>query len=578
MELLKTTGNPPWGAGRSKGFLKTEVEYLRDICLLEITDEMNWKLFLNGEVEEGETFTKLKKVIDDLIKEKDKRRKNFKRERRLVIWTSRLSLFCVYIRMLSDTLVPLVITKFVNGRNEQLIMNVSNKDLEFRNFDLIAGEPVEEVNITYSFNSRTNISTMKSFIEMRMEQGLSDWTQLNYTMANNSVKLFYRDFTPETKQRLRYESIRRTPTLELTQYFDHSSKSGVLMCNKEIMERVINNVYAADVNEAFNAQYVRGDDFPIGKPGKVDPKELKTLIKEDRYFFLVIKSEEVLNMPPWIKPYVFEDNYYYMIEQYDYKCLRTMGLTLKRLGLNWSIKALYTCDEVGYLDWKVRQKIVKRYGKRRYLKSLGNPVEKIIKAELKFNYGKGLQKRNFEGNSEIKAYYNRVESYINQTISYHAMARNRFEIITMLDRLNWNYSACDTDGIKTQHPDAAAIFEKRNEEIRQENMKAGFINTKIGLWKHEGTYPRFIQFGNKVYAYENDGELVCKFAGCLKTAWKDYFSQFSLDEVFFLLENCDVIIPNGCVRKHLKINDKGIFYIKKDCAGYGINGIDEPEG
>lgn len=89
MELLKTTGNPPWGAGRSKGFLKTEVEYLRDICLLEITDEMNWKLFLNGEVEEGETFTKLKKVIDDLIKEKDKRRKNFKRERRLVIWTSR---------------------------------------------------------------------------------------------------------------------------------------------------------------------------------------------------------------------------------------------------------------------------------------------------------------------------------------------------------------------------------------------------------------------------------------------------------------------------------------------------------
>ena len=143
------------------------------------------------------------------------------------------------------------------------------------------------------------------------------------------------------------------------------------MCNKEIMERVINNVYAADVNEAFNAQYVRGDDFPIGKPRKVDPKELKTLIKEDKYFFLVIKSEEVLNMPPWIKPYVFEDNYYYMIEQYDYKCLRTMGLTLKRLGLNWSIKALYTCDEVGYLDWKVRQKIVKRYGKRRYLKSLG---------------------------------------------------------------------------------------------------------------------------------------------------------------------------------------------------------------
>lgn len=575
MELLKTTGNPPWGAGRSKRFLKADVEYLRDICLLDITDEMEWKLFLNGEVEEGKTFTEFKALINSLIKIKEKRRKNFDKERRLVIWTSRLSLFNVYVRMVGDNLTPTVITKFINGRTEQVVMNVSNKHLEFRNFDLIAGEPVKDVNLTYSFNSKTNIGTMKSFIEMRMEQGLSDWNQLNYTMANNSVKLFYRDFSAQTKQRLRYEILKRVPSLELTQYFDNSAKGGVLLCNKNIMNKIITNVYAGDVNEAFNAQYVRGDDFPIGKPRKVDPKELKSLIKEDKYFFMVIKSSEVLNLPPWIKPYVFEDNYYYMIEQYDYKCLRVMGLTLKKLGLNWSIKALYTCDEVGFLDWKIRQKITKKYGKRRHLKNLNNPVEKIIKAELKFNYGKGLQKRNFSGNSEIRAYYNRVESYINQTISYHAMARNRYEIITMLDRLNWNYAACDTDGIKTQHPNAAAIFAQRNEEIRRENARAGFLHTEIGLWKCEGIYPRFIQFGNKVYAYEKDGELVCKFAGCLKEAWKAYFSQFSLDDCFFLLENCNILIPNGCVKRLLKINDKGVFYIKKECLAYGINGIDK---
>lgn len=314
MELLKTTGNPPWGAGRSKRFLKADVEYLRDICLLEITDEMEWKLFLNGEVEEGKTFTEFKALIDSLIKTKEKRRKNFDKERRLVIWTSRLSLFNVYVRMVGDDLAPTVITKFINGRIEQVVMSVSNKHLEFRNFDLIAGEPVKDVNLTYSFNSKTNIGTMKAFIEMRIEQGLSDWNQLNYTMANNSVKLFYRDFSAQTKQRLRFEILKRVPTLELTQYFDNSAKGGVLLCNKSIMNRVITNVYAGDVNEAFNAQYVRGDDFPIGKPRKVDPTQLKTLIKEDKYFFMVIKSSEVLNLPPWVKPYMFEDNYYYMIE------------------------------------------------------------------------------------------------------------------------------------------------------------------------------------------------------------------------------------------------------------------------
>ena len=216
MELLKTTGNPPWGAGRSKRFLKADVEYLRDICLLDITDEMEWKLFLNGEVKEGKTFTEFKALINSLIKMKEKRRKNFDRERRLVIWTSRLSLFNVYIRMVGDDLVPTIITKFINGRNEQVVMSVSNKHLEFRSFDLIAGEPAKDVNLTYSFNSKTDIGAMKSFIEMRMEQGLSDWNQLNYTIANNSLKLFYRDFSAQTKRRLKLEIMKRVPSLELT--------------------------------------------------------------------------------------------------------------------------------------------------------------------------------------------------------------------------------------------------------------------------------------------------------------------------------------------------------------------------
>lgn len=73
MELLKTTNNKPWGS-RNKN--EKNVEFLRDLCLLDIDDNMNWTLFLNDEAEKGSSLTKLRKLIQDLIKQKEQRRKN----------------------------------------------------------------------------------------------------------------------------------------------------------------------------------------------------------------------------------------------------------------------------------------------------------------------------------------------------------------------------------------------------------------------------------------------------------------------------------------------------------------------
>lgn len=579
MELLRTTNNKPWGS-RNKN--EKNVEFLRDLCLLDIDDNMNWTLFLNDEAEKGSSLTKLRKLIQDLIKQKEQRRKNKTKQRRLVIWTSRLNLFYVYCQFLDKGLNTDIINKFREGRYEEQVMDVYNQNLEFRNFELISGEMIEDINNTYSFGLTNRIGIMKAFIEMRQEQGLKDWTQLRYTFANNSLKLFYREagFSEQTKSRMRYEGLKRKPSLPLSQIYDQASKAGVLLINKNIMGKVIENVYAEDINEAYNSQFVRCDDFPIGKIYKTELNQFAALVKANKWFLLVMVSEyEIEKMPPWIKPYKFDDgNYYYIIEQYDYIGLTKIGLKITTIDKEWKKYKLYTCDEVGYLDWFFRKRIVKRYGQRRYLKKLGDPREKIIKAQFKFLYGKGLQKRNFSSNREIDEYYHQDNSYVNQIIAYHAMAKNRVEILEMLNRLDQNYVSCDTDGIKTQHPNAAAIFAQRNNEIKEENAKAGFINTEIGLWKHEGLYPRFIQFGNKVYAYEDSGELVCKFAGCLKSAWKEYFKGDDLEVVFYLLESCDIAIPKGIVKRSLQLNEHKEFYVKKEIYSYGINGIDKLEG
>jgi hypothetical protein len=93
----------------------------------------------------------------------------------------------------------------------------------------------------------------------------------------------------------------------------------------------------------------------LSRPYKVDGKELSSLIKENRWFFLVMKSEvKIEAMPRWFSPYIREigegeikeiEGYYYFFENYDYKVLKLLGLSLNSFKESgWRIYALYTCD------------------------------------------------------------------------------------------------------------------------------------------------------------------------------------------------------------------------------------------
>lgn len=570
MELLKIRDNRPY-KDRTE-----EVEFLRDFCCLYFDEDLKWEFYLNGERERGELIEELQKLIKKIIKEKKTSQRNDKNQRRLVIWSNNLSILRNYYLLIDKDLKLSKAEKFIKGRRRTLIDKIVNQDLEFRNFEFLAGENISDVKETYGFKGE-GVDIMISFIKKREQQGLSGWGQIRYSAANNNLKLFYKQFNNDVLKELRFESLKRIPSYEVYEILNDAPKAGVMMANQQYLNKQINNVYSYDISSAYNSQFVRGDDFPLGRIKRVDTDQLLNLYKEDKWFLLVMRSDEEIELvPPWLKPVEKDDVFYYVIGNYDYKCIKTMGGSLSSISKKWKKYKLFICEETGRLNSTFRQELNGLYKHRQYLKSIGSKEEKIYKQIAEVLYGKGIQKRSFSNNNEILTFYKRRNAYINSQISFHALQRTRYEIVMMLDKLNWSYVACDTDSIKTTNPAAPQIFEERNREILQENKEAG-IDSKIGLWKAEGLYPNFIQFGNKVYAYEYEGKINCKFAGCLTEASTDFFSSMSVEEGLAALNNPELAIPNGIVVKMLKVDDNYNFFIEKKSLDYKVRGGDSNE-
>ena len=564
MQLLKIREN------RAYKDRNEDVEFLRDWCCLYFNENLEWELYLNGEIIKGEDIIPLYNLFKKIIKEKEKSHKTKNNQRRLVIWVNRLSTLRNYVVNLGKDMEISKMEKFKKGRVECFIDKITNCDLEFRSFDLISGENLEELVKTYRLKNK-GVTAMVEYLKKREEQGLKGWSQIRYTLSNNNLKLFYRKFNNDTLNELREEVVKRAPSLEFYQILMEAPKAGVMFYYPEIQNKMLTQVNSFDISSAYNSQFVRGNDFPIGKVKRVDTSMLSQLYNENKWFLLVMAAEEEVKMlPNWIKPIYKDDEIYYIIGNYDYKIIRMCGLKLSSLSNKWTKYKLFTCEETGYLHKRIREEIVHLYDKRQYLKLNGNPEEKIYKQIGEVLYGKGIQKRHLATSSEVYAYYKRPSAYIDAQISYHALQRTRYELMLMLYRINGEYVACDTDSIKTRNPMAPQLFSERNKEISEENRLAGFPDTKIGLWKFEGCYNNFIQFGNKVYAYEENRKIKCKFAGCLIEASDAYFNSMSLEQGLNALCDPDLIIPNGLSYSVLDYNDS--FYLRKINKPYRVRG------
>ncbi len=523
--LLSIRDNQPFKRG--------QVELMRDLICLEIRIDESWVLRVNGVNQNGQKLYQLAAALNQIEKEKREKQRGEK-ERRLVVWVGSLNFFQYFFLEFRSGWEFNKFIKFNKrkGQKEERLQKMIGKDWELRDFNLMVNKDKE-----YS------VEEMEEKIRKYQTAGLRNWFTLDYSFAHCQMKLFYNGFKEEERMEM-WRETKEGQRLPSKEFYDvitkKASKSGLIGFDYGLKKMPLGTVKSFDIRSAYNGQFVRGDDFPIGEIKKIKEPNwniVRELIENEKWFILVMKSEEKLNVPAWIDGKYSQDGFYeYVIGNYDYMTLKKIGFKLSTF--NWKLGDVYTCDQTGYLNYAFRTRIVELFEKKEELKLQGDKDSAAeLKAITEVLYGKGLQANDYKDSADLRKKYTVKYGthYVMPQYSYHALQRTRYELVLMLERTGFEWAvAWDTDGIKTIEAGAEQIFSQRNQEIRKELVKAGFKNTSIGTWKFEGTFKYFIQFSNKVYAYSKDGnDLVCKFAGCRESAVKKLIEEVKDIDAFF---------------------------------------------
>ena len=552
MKLLLIRDNPPF-RGRNINKNRSKIEFNRDLCCLSFTENGDWNLTVNDEDLQGTGWKTLGDKLKELRELKKKRHKS-KTVRRLIIWTNFLERYKDIIILAcgrNSKFEQATTSEAVKGN---FLMWINDQDFEFRNFNVIAGESAIKTGETYGLKGSEN-SIMKQYIENQSDQ---NWVHFRFTAAHCFEKLFEKKVEENLNKReteeMHYEMMKRQNKGNklFNEWIRKGSMSGFIWTNSKTNRQIVENVYSFDIHQAYGGQFIRANDFPIGEI-TISCASKEEVMKKPWYAFVFEFDSIPTQALPWDKSWKDEETgkYYLIMEKWDIECMRILK---SKFSVKPRIKYQFICKEIGYLNYGVRRIYNNLYLERQELKEKGDKAQKIVKQILEVNYGKGLQKR--EG-----------FHYFCPQISYHALAKTRYELLTMMGRLNSN-TACDSDSIKTTDCKSKIKFEERNSEILAELAAAGFPNTNIGTWKFEGNYSRFIQFEKKVYAYEENGKLTCKFAGCNGESTRKF-----LEEGYDMngLLNC-LKIPGGIIGKKVEIDvANGLFAVKTIYRDYSLD-------
>lgn len=406
---------------------------------------------------------------------------------------------------------------------------------------------------------------MEAYIKLQEQ---NNWATFRYTASHNSEKVLEKriekDMTEKERKQYNQENYKRNNSagnLLFNQWVRRGCLSGAIWVDKNYQRKPLEWVSSFDISQAYGGQFVRANDFPLGTIVDAMSLAKEEVMKRKWYAFVFEFDSYPGEVFQWMIPFKKEDKddellkdgkWYLFIEKTDIDCMKLMGAKFR---IKPRIIHQFICDNnIGYLHYKVRKTINDLYEERQKLKAEGSKREKIVKQICEVAYGKGLQDR--------KSWH-----YFCPQISYHALAKTRYELLLMLTRIKNDIVAIDTDGIKTAYDRQKSIetFLQRNEEIKKELAEAGFPESKIGTWKFEGTYKQFIQYEKKVYAYEDEEGLHCKFAGCNK----EQLDEFLLNcrDMNGLL-NC-LAIPGGIIDKKLKV-DKNFYAVETIYKDYSL--------
>lgn len=533
--LLSVRDNKPY---KSRG---SNVEFLRDLCCLYFREDGTWNLVINENGYTGDDIWSLEQLLNEIKLEKQSKHRSQKNLRKLVVWVNNLNLYIMIVSWAVRHKLEIAEKKdFETGK--KILMVAHDDDFEFRNFMVMTGQNVERTAKDFKIQEE-GVFAMKAFLLM---QDTQDWTKFRWTMAYYFEKKFYRRIgkVPE----ISYEVMRRRQNKRFNEIVDKSNKGGYIWIDPDLRGQMLKSVVSHDLRSAYCGEFVKGDDFPIGSVGKT-ARPFEKVLEEEKWWAILLEANECpqkrfLN---WLKPFEENGKWYFFLEIYDYKCLELFN----RLDVlnQFKIKEIYVCNEIGRIHSEVRKALVDIFEERNRMRDDGDAREKFLKFQLEVAYGKGIQKRDYKGEKYFR--------YFCPQLSYHALTRTHYELCLMISRLEFDITAVDTDSFKTQSPLAENLVFQRNKELKQQLADAGFPNTTIGTWKYEGCYNKFVQFAKKVYAYEKDGKLECKFAGCNGDQLKAYLEATANCDIEWLMQEGKVV--GGTVWKTVQFKPDGYF-------------------
>lgn len=523
--LLKVRDNRPW---KSNG-----EEYYRDLIVIHIDfDKMKAQMIINDTESRYGDIGLLQKELEVISGFRKERR--CEKQRKTVVWVNSLHINKGFFKGFEE--------EYHRTNKEEKLWRLYNDDFELRNFSTIANSSsLEDIRKSCGFSEKlSGGQVMKEFLKIRLEK-LKGWGKLNYSFAYCANKIFY-----EGLNGLTYSNSNSIPSLDVYRLIQSCCKAGAITYASEYERKVLNMVKSWDLSSAYPSQFVR-QKMPIGKFYRhaATPTNLKMAMDEDKSFIVVIKvknkmkqAENIIGICAEEK----EDGFYYTLTDWDVKCFKLLGIQMKGI-----IADLRICEKKEYLAKEFRERVVEYYEEKQKTKGVNNTLYFEKKTTLDAIWGKGLQNINPQSDEDIKKrYWRNPARYLLPQWSLWGAAATRYEmikaIVGIIDISIEDFVACDTDGIKFLG-DHNEYFKKRNEEIMAENAAAGFPNCEIGTWKYEGCFENFIQLKKKVYAYSTNGELTCKFAGCSKGAWKEFFKGMEIEEAFERLSKEDFFIP-----------------------------------
>lgn len=405
---------------------------------------------------------------------------------------------------------------------------------------------VKKLNETHNYEEMKNYKTLEELPKEELDYISNDVTimcklikYLNsvgitaMTMSSSAYKNWRKD-----KYHLCKFQLIKDENDEINEIVRKSYRGGITKVNKKYAGKIINNVMSFDVNSLYPS-VMYDNPMPIGM-GKIY-NTIEECKKDNRRLYIVVVVVAYAKVRNGYHSFIGNTSGFTYSRKYEYDdelINKTLYLWDKEYELFNLIYENDSCISkvVGY---KQANYVFKDYIDRWYAikENAKTPAERQL-AKLMLNSLYGKFGMNDNRTSKIPVDYNeegiiykmvdKLSVYYDKKISSFITSRARVKYATMMNLCGDLFIYGDTD----------SLYVKGVEIPKQ--FKNIVDDKKMGYWKYEGHYKRFMALKAKCYIKELDNGIIeRKIAGCPKEAVE--LIDFDNFKVGLKLDNCKKI-------------------------------------